>query len=42
MCSDGAKLEPFGITRFCTGHWGTCTRHLDIDEHQLGKLPVLA
>ena len=30
-------LEPFGITRYYTDHWGASTRHLDPDEHQPGK-----
>ena len=30
-------LEPFGITRYYTDHWGAYTRHLDLDEHQPGK-----
>jgi insertion element IS1 protein InsB len=32
-----ALLEPFGITRYYTDHWGAYTRHLDPDEHQPGK-----
>jgi insertion element IS1 protein InsB len=32
-----ALLEPFGITRYHTDHWGAYTRHLDPDEHQPGK-----
>jgi insertion element IS1 protein InsB len=32
-----ARLEPFGITRYYTDHWGAYTRHLDPDEHQPGK-----
>ena len=30
-------LEPFGITRYDTDYWGAYTRHIDIEEHQLGK-----
>ena len=30
-------LEPFGITRYHTDHWGAYTRHLDPQEHTLGK-----
>jgi insertion element IS1 protein InsB len=32
-----ALLEPFGLTRFYTDHWGTYTRHLDPDVHSPGK-----
>src|SRR5216684_323193 len=32
-----ALLEPFGITRYYTDHWGAYTRHLDPDAHQPGK-----
>jgi insertion element IS1 protein InsB len=32
-----ALLEPFGLTRFYTDHWGAYTRHLDPDEHSPGK-----
>ena len=32
-----AMLEPFGIKRYSTDSWGAYTRHLDADEHQLGK-----
>jgi insertion element IS1 protein InsB len=32
-----ALLEPFGITRYFTDHWGAYTRHLDPVEHQPGK-----
>jgi len=32
-----ALLEPFGITRYDTDHWGAYTRHLDPDEHNPGK-----
>ena len=30
-------LEPFGLTRFSTDHWGAYTRHLDPDVHSPGK-----
>jgi len=26
-------LEPFGLTRYSTDHWGAYTRHLDPDVH---------
>ena len=32
-----ALLKPFGITRYHTDDWGAYTRHLDPDEHNLGK-----
>jgi insertion element IS1 protein InsB len=32
-----ALLEPFGLTRFYTDHWGAYTRHLDPDMHSPGK-----
>ncbi len=32
-----ALLEPFGLTRFSTDHWGASTRHLDPDLHSPGK-----
>ena len=32
-----ALLEPFGITRYHTDHWGTYARHLDPEEHNPGK-----
>ena len=32
-----ALVEPFGIRRYETDYWGASTRHLDADEHQLGK-----
>ena len=32
-----ALLEPFGLTRFYTDHWGAYTRHLDPDVHRPGK-----
>src|SRR5947209_8499039 len=32
-----ALLEPFGLTRFYTDHWGAYTRHLDADVHSPGK-----
>ena len=30
-------LEPFGITRFYTDHWGAYTRQLDPEQHWPGK-----
>lgn len=32
-----ALLEPFGITRYYTDDWGAYTRHLDADQHEVGK-----
>ena len=32
-----ALLEPFGITKFYTDGWGAYERHLDADQHQVGK-----
>ena len=32
-----ALLEPFGITRYYTDHWGAYQRHLDSDAHCPGK-----
>ena len=32
-----ALLEPFGLTRFHTDHWGAYTRHLDVEVHSPGK-----
>jgi insertion element IS1 protein InsB len=32
-----ALLEPFGLTRFSTDHWGAYTRHLDPEVHSPGK-----
>src|SRR6266404_7884143 len=32
-----ALLEPFGITRYHTDHWGAYARHLDPEEHNPGK-----
>ena len=32
-----ALLEPFGLTRFYTDHWGAYTRHLDPEVHTPGK-----
>jgi len=32
-----ALLEPFGLTRFSTDHWGAYTRHLDPEVHRPGK-----
>ena len=30
-------LEPFGITKYYTDGWGAYERHLDADQHQVGK-----
>jgi insertion element IS1 protein InsB len=30
-------LEPFGIKRFYTDGWGAYERHLDSEQHQVGK-----
>ena len=30
-------LDPFGIRRFYTDGWGAYTRHLDGEQHQVGK-----
>ena len=30
-------LEPFGIKRFYTDGWGAYKRHLDAEQHQVGK-----
>jgi insertion element IS1 protein InsB len=32
-----ALLEPFGLTRYYTDHWGAYTRHLDPEVHSPGK-----
>jgi insertion element IS1 protein InsB len=32
-----ALLEPFGITRYFTDGWGADQRHLDPDQHEIGK-----
>ena len=32
-----ALLEPFGITRYYTDGWGACDRHLEPDQHTVGK-----
>ena len=32
-----ALLEPFGITRFYTDGWGAYERHLDPEQHTIGK-----
>src|SRR5213083_54133 len=32
-----ALLEPFGLTRFYTDHWGAYERHLDPAMHSPGK-----
>jgi insertion element IS1 protein InsB len=30
-------LEPFGITKYYTDGWGAYERHLDPEQHQVGK-----
>lgn len=30
-------LEPFGITRFSTDGWGAYERHIDPEQHHVGK-----
>ena len=30
-------LEPFGITRFYTDGWGAYERHIDPEQHTVGK-----
>jgi IS1 family transposase len=32
-----ALLEPFGLTRYYTDHWGAYTRHRDPEVHSPGK-----
>jgi insertion element IS1 protein InsB len=32
-----ALLEPFGITTYYTDGWGAYERHLDAEQHQVGK-----
>jgi insertion element IS1 protein InsB len=32
-----ALLVPFGIRRFYTDGWGAYKRHLDPDQHEVGK-----
>jgi insertion element IS1 protein InsB len=32
-----ALLEPFGLTRFYTDHWGAYQRHLEPETHSPGK-----
>ncbi|HEY5864980.1 MAG TPA: IS1 family transposase [Candidatus Tectomicrobia bacterium] len=32
-------LKPFGITRFYTDGWGAYERHLDPEQHTIGKAP---
>ena len=32
-----ALLEPFGITQFYTDGWGAYERHIDPEQHQVGK-----
>ena len=30
-------LEPFGITKYSTDGWGAYERHLDAEQHHVGK-----
>ena len=30
-------LEPFGITKFSTDGWGAYERHIDTEQHHVGK-----
>ena len=30
-------LEPFGITKFYTDGWGAYERHIEAEQHQVGK-----
>jgi insertion element IS1 protein InsB len=30
-------LEPFGITRYFTGGWGIYERHVEAEQHMVGK-----
>jgi len=32
-----ALLEPFGITRYCTDGWGAYERHVEAEQHTVGK-----
>ena len=32
-----ALLEPFGITKYYTDGWGAYERHIDTEQHQVGK-----
>ena len=32
-----ALLEPFGITPYDTDGWGAYERHLDAEQHRVGK-----
>jgi len=32
-----ALLEPFGITRYYTDGWGAYERHINAEQHQVGK-----
>jgi insertion element IS1 protein InsB len=32
-----ALLEPFGLTRYYTDGWGTYERHVDAEQHIVGK-----
>ena len=30
-------LEPFGITKYYTDGWGAYERHIDVEQHHVGK-----
>ena len=32
-----ARLEPFGITKYSTDGWGADERHLEAEQHHVGK-----
>jgi insertion element IS1 protein InsB len=32
-----ARLEPLGITRYCTDGWGAYERHVEAEQHTIGK-----
>ena len=32
-----ALVAPFGITRYCTDGWGAYERHLETEQHTVGK-----
>jgi insertion element IS1 protein InsB len=32
-----ARLEPFGIRRYYTDGWGAYQRHVDPEQHEIGK-----
>src|SRR4029434_9280223 len=32
-----SRLEPFGITKYYTDGWGAYERHIDVEQHHVGK-----